>query len=334
MAFFSRDLAIDLGTANTVVYIKNKGVVIREPTIVATDAKTGTVLAVGYEAKKMAGRTPQSISVTRPMRDGVIADFTVTEKLLEYFIRNASGTGLFARPRVLVGIPSGITQVEMKAVIDAALNAGAREAKLIQEPMAAAIGAELPIADARGVMIVDVGGGTAEVAVISMKGIVTSRSLRIAGDEMTEAIAAHIRRRYNLLIGDVTAEEVKLAIGSAYPLESERTYEVRGRDLINGLPKSVEVTSEEIRDALKEPLEQILATIKSALELTPPELSADIIDSGIMLSGGGALTMGLDKFISTRTGILVNIAEDPLLCVAKGAGKVLESYDSLHDVLI
>ena len=334
MAFFSRDLAIDLGTANTVVYVKNKGVVIREPTIVATDAKTGTVLAVGNDAKKMAGRTPQSITVTRPLRDGVIADFTVTEKLLEYFIRKASGTGLFARPRVLVGIPCGITQVEMKAVIDAALNAGAREAKLIQEPMAAAIGADLPIADARGVMIVDVGGGTAEVAVISMKGIVTSRSLRIAGDEMTEAIATHIRRRYNLLIGDVTAEEVKLAIGSAYPLESEKTYEVRGRDLINGLPKSVEVTSEEIRDALKEPLEQILATIKSALELTPPELSADIIDSGIMLSGGGALIMGFDKFISTRTGILVSIAEDPLLCVAKGAGKVLENYDALHEVLI
>lgn len=334
MALFSRDLAIDLGTANTVVYVKNKGVVIREPTIVATDAKTGSVLAVGDDAKKMAGRTPQSITVTRPLRDGVIADFTVTEKLLEYFIRKAAGTGLFARPRVLVGIPSGITQVEMKAVIDAALNAGAREAKLIQEPMAAAIGADLPVSEARGVMIVDVGGGTAEVAVISMKGIVTSRSLRIAGDEMTEAIATHIRRRYNLLIGDVTAEEVKLAIGSAYPLESEKTYEVRGRDLINGLPKSVEVTSEEIRDALKEPLEQILATIKSALELTPPELSADIIDSGIMLSGGGALIMGFDKFISTRTGILVSIAENPLLCVAKGAGKVLENYDSLHEVLI
>jgi len=334
VAFFSKDLAIDLGTANTVVYVKNKGVVIREPTIVATDAKTGTVLAVGNDAKKMAGRTPQSITVTRPLRDGVIADFTVTEKLLEHFIRKASGTGFFARPRVLVGIPSGITQVEMKAVIDAALNAGAREAKLIQEPMAAAIGADLPVSDARGVMIVDVGGGTAEVAVISMKGIVTSRSLRIAGDEMTEAIATHIRRRYNLLIGDVTAEEVKLAIGSAYPLESERTYEVRGRDLINGLPKSVEVTSEEIRDALKEPLEQILATIKSALELTPPELSADIIDSGIMLSGGGALILGFDKFISTRTGILVSIAEDPLQCVAKGAGKVLENYDLLHEVLI
>ncbi len=334
MAFLSRDLAIDLGTANTVVYVKNKGVVIREPTIVATDARSGAVLAVGDEAKKMAGRTPQSIVVTRPLRDGVIADFTVTEKLLEYFIRKAAGTGLFARPRVLVGIPSGITQVEMKAVIDAALNAGAREAKLIQEPMAAAIGADLPVADARGVMIVDIGGGTAEVAVISMKGIVTSRSLRIAGDEMTEAIATHIRRRYNLLIGDVTAEEVKLAIGSAYPLENERTYEVRGRDLINGLPKSVEVTSEEIRDALKEPLEQILATVKSALELTPPELAADIIDSGIMLSGGGALIMGLDKFISTRTGILVTIAEEPLQCVAKGAGKVLENYDSLHEVLV
>lgn len=334
MAFFSRDLAIDLGTANTVVYVKNKGVVIREPTIVATDAKSGVVLAVGDEAKKMAGRTPQSIIVTRPLRDGVIADFTITERLLEYFIRKAAGSGLFARPRVLVGIPSGITQVEMKAVVDAALNAGAREAKLIHEPMAAAIGADLPVADARGVMIVDIGGGTAEVAVISMKGVVTARSLRVAGDEMTEAIATHIRRRYNLLIGDVTAEEVKLAIGSAYPLETETTYDVRGRDLINGLPKSVEVTSEEIRDALKEPLEQILGTIKSALELTPPELSADIIDSGIMLSGGGALIKGLDKFISTRTGILVTIAEDPLQCVAKGAGKVLENFDSLHEVLV
>ncbi|MDO9099202.1 MAG: rod shape-determining protein [Caldisericota bacterium] len=334
MAFFSRDLAIDLGTANTVVYVKNKGVVLREPTIVATDAKTGTVLAVGNEAKKMAGRTPQSIIVTRPLRDGVIADFTITEKLLEYFIRKAAGSGLFARPRVLVGIPSGITQVEMKAVVDAALNAGAREAKLIHEPMAAAIGADLPVSEARGVMIVDIGGGTAEVAVISMKGVVTARSLRVAGDEMTEAIATHIRRRYNLLIGDVTAEEVKLAIGSAYPLETETTYEVRGRDLINGLPKSVEVTSEEIRDALKDPLEQILATIKSALELTPPELSADIIDSGIMLSGGGALIKGLDKFISTRTGILVTIAEDPLQCVAKGAGKVLENFDLLHEVLV
>ncbi len=334
MAFFSRDLAIDLGTANTVVYVKNKGVVLREPTIVATDAKTGTVLAVGNEAKKMAGRTPQSIIVTRPLRDGVIADFTITEKLLEYFIRKAAGSGLFARPRVLVGIPSGITQVEMKAVVDAALNAGAREAKLIHEPMAAAIGADLPVSEARGVMIVDIGGGTAEVAVISMKGVVTARSLRVAGDEMTEAIATHIRRRYNLLIGDVTAEEVKLAIGSAYPLETETTYDVRGRDLINGLPKSVEVTSEEIRDALKEPLEQILSTIKSALELTPPELSADIIDSGIMLSGGGALIKGLDKFISTRTGILVTIAEDPLQCVAKGAGKVLENFDLLHDVLV
>lgn len=332
MGLFSKELAIDLGTANTVVYVRGKGVVLREPTIIALDHNK-RVVAVGNEAKAMAGRTPFEIEVKRPIKDGVINDFETTEALLDYFISKAGGKRGIFRPTVLIGVPSGVTPVEKKAVIDAAMHVGARQAYVIAEPLAAAIGAGLPIEEARGSMIVDIGGGTTEVAVISLKGIVVGKSTRIAGDEMNEAIINYIRRQYSILIGDVTAEQIKMKIGSAFPLDKDEKMEIRGRDLIDGLPKSISVTSEEIRKALQPILEEILNVIKATLEITPPELSSDIMDRGIMLSGGGALLKNIDKFLSHRTGILFTVAEDPLSSVALGAGKVIENFDFYKDAV-
>jgi rod shape-determining protein MreB len=332
MGFLSKEVAIDLGTANTVVYIKNKGIVLREPTVIAINTR-GKIIAVGKEAKYMSGKTPFEIKVVRPLRDGVIADFDVAEKMLDYFLSKAGAKRGIFRPRVLIGVPSGITQVEKKAVIEAAILAGAKQALVIDEPMAAAVGTGLPIDEARGSMIVDIGGGTTEVAVISLRGIVVSKSIRIAGDEMTEAIISYLRRNYSLLVGESTAEQIKIKLGNAYPLQKEEKMEVQGRDLIDGLPKSITVSSEEIRKALQPVVQEILNTVKSTLEVTPPELSADIIDRGIMLSGGGSLLKNLDKFISQRTGILVNVADDPLSAVALGAGKVLERIDLFKDTL-
>lgn len=332
MGLFSKELAIDLGTANTVVYVRGKGVVLREPTIIALDHNK-KVVAVGNDAKAMAGRTPFEIDVVRPIKDGVINDFETTEELLDYFISKAGGKRGIFRPIVLIGVPSGVTPVEKKAVIDAAMHVGARQAYVIPEPLAAAIGAGLPIEEARGSMIVDIGGGTTEVAVISLKGIVVGKSTRIAGDEMNEAIISYVRRQYSILIGEVTAEQIKMKIGSAFPLEKDEKMEIRGRDLIDGLPKSITITSEEIRKALQPVLEEILNVVKGTLEITPPELASDIMDRGIMLSGGGALLKNIDKFLSHRTGILFTVAEDPLSSVALGAGKVIENFDFYKDAV-
>ena len=329
----SHDMGIDLGTANTLVHIKGKGIVLREPSVVAIKSDTGDVLAVGDEAKRMIGRTPGSIVAIRPMKDGVIADFDVTQAMLKYFIRKAMNTKSFVRPRVVVGVPSGVTEVERRAVREATLKAGARQVSVIEEPMAAAIGAGLPISEPTGSMIVDIGGGTAEIAVISLGGIVASRSVRMAGDMFDQAIIAFIKRKYNLLIGERTAEQIKIEIGSAYVLDPELTMEIKGRNLVDGLPKNIVVHSEDVRGALLECLVKITTAIKETLERTPPELSADIIDRGITLTGGGALLRGLDQLIQSETGIDVHIAEDPLDCVAKGAGAVLDHVDVLHDVL-
>lgn len=324
---FSRNMGIDLGTANTLVHVRGKGILLREPSVVALDVNSRTVLEVGEEAKRMLGRTPGHIVAIRPLKDGVIADFDQTEKMLRYFIEKVSRRRMWSHPQVVVGIPSGVTEVEKRAVLDATKKAGARDAFLIEEPMAAAIGAGLPVAEPTGSMIVDIGGGTTEVAVISLSGIVTSRSIRIAGDEIDEAIISYIRRAYNLYVGDRTAEDVKLQIGSAYPLEQEMRMTVRGRDLISGLPRSATITSDEIREAISEPVGQIVEAVKVALESTPPELAADIMDVGIHLAGGGALLRGLDRLIAAETSMPVHIAPDPLSCVALGAGAVLEAAE-------
>ena len=313
MGLFSKDVGIDLGTANTLVYMKGKGIIMREPSVVAVDTKTDEVRCVGAEAKAVIGRTPGSIVAVRPLKDG--------------------GNSMFSRPRVVICIPSGVTEVERRAVREATLKAGARQVSVIEEPMAAAIGAGLPISEPTGSMIVDIGGGTAEIAVISLGGIVASRSVRMAGDMFDQAIIAFIKRKYNLLIGERTAEQIKIEIGSAYALDPEMTMEIKGRNLVDGLPKNIVVHSEDVREALLECLVKITSAIKETLERTPPELSADIIDRGITLTGGGALLRGLDQLIQSETGIDVHIAEDPLDCVAKGAGAVLDHVDVLHDVL-
>jgi rod shape-determining protein MreB len=332
---FSKDMGIDLGTANSSVYIKGKGIVVNEPSVVAIQRDTGHVLAVGEEAKQMIGRTPGNIVAIRPMKDGVIADFDTTQSMLRYFITKALRKKLYLiRPRVVVCVPSGVTAVEERAVREAALQAGAREAYLIEEPMAAAIGAGLPVHEPTGNMIVDIGGGTSEVAVISLGGIVTSRSIRVAGDEMDEAIMQHIKRTYNLMIGERTSEEIKIKIGTAYPLLKAEEYEVRGRDLLTGLPKTVKITSEEVYKALSEPVNSILEAIKVTLEKTPPELASDVMDRGIIMAGGGSLLRGLDRLVSEETGMPVYVAEEPLFCVAFGTGKVLENLDILKRVLI
>jgi len=331
---FGTDLGIDLGTANTLVFAKGQGVVIQEPSVVALDSQKGIVLAVGNEAKRMIGRTPGNVVAVRPLRDGVIADFDITETMLKYFIQKALSQNSWIKPRIIVGVPSGITGVEKRAVLDATYSAGAKEAYLIEEPMAAAIGANLPVSDPSGSMIVDIGGGTTEVAVISLGGIVVAKSIRVAGDEMDEAIISHCRENYRLLIGERTAEEVKINLGSAFELEKEKTMDIRGRDLVSGLPKTFTLSSQEVREALKEPIKIILEGIKTTLEKTPPELSSDIMDKGISLAGGGALLRGLDKHIHFETQISVSIADNPLECVALGTGKALDEIEVLRKVLI
>lgn len=333
---FSKDIGIDLGTANTLVYMRGKGIIIREPSVVAVDVKMDRVRYVGQEAKDVIGRTPGSIVAVRPLKDGVIADFDMTTSMLQEFIRKALKGRAFAgsRVRVIICIPSGVTAVERRAVKEATQNAGAKRVSIIEEPMAAAIGAGLPVADPTGSMIVDIGGGTSEVAVISLGGIVTSRSVRVAGDEFDSSIINYIKKKYNLLIGERTAENIKIAIGSAHPYaDNEPSMDIKGRNLLNGLPENITVTSEEIREALSEPLSHVIEAIKVTLEKTPPELAADIIDQGIMLAGGGALLKGLDLLIHAETGMPVKVAERPLDCVADGTGKVLENIDKLIDVL-
>ena len=329
LGLFANDMGIDLGTASTLVYVKGKGILLREPSVVAIDKNTNMVLAVGDEAKKMIGRTPANIVAVRPLRNGVIADFEITQEMIRHFIRKVRQDRTLIRPRVVIGVPSGITGVEKRAVKEAAEQAGAREVFLIEEPMAAAIGAEIPVHEAAGSMIVDIGGGTTEVAVISLGGMVISNSLRVAGDAMDEAIVQYVKRKYNLTIGERTAEEVKIRIGSIYPQEKEESMEVKGRSLKTGLPETVEITSDEVRGALSDTVRMIIEMVKSTLEQTPPELSADIIETGIVLAGGSSLLRGIDKLMSEETGLPVHLAEDPLTCVVKGTGKYLEELDRI-----
>jgi len=334
---FSNDLAIDLGTANTLVYVKGKGIVLNEPSVVAVhrDSKgTRKVLAVGAEAKNMLGRTPGNIEAIRPLKEGVIADFDTTEAMLRYFILKVHNRRTLVRPRIIVSIPSGITQVERRAVRETVESAGAREIYLIEEPMAAAIGAGLPVTEPTSSMIVDIGGGTTEVAVISLSGIVYCKSLRVAGDKIDEEIVQYMKRKYSLLIGERTGEQIKMTVGCAFPDKEIQTMEVRGRDLISGIPKTIEVTSEEIREAISEPVSLIVDAIKDALENSPPELAGDIVDRGIMLSGGGAFLKNLDRLIREETGLPVMVAEDPLSAVARGAGIALDQIDVLKEVAV
>lgn len=331
---FTRDMGIDLGTANTLVHLKGKGIVMREPSVVAINNNTGQVLSVGIEAKDMIGRTPGNITAIRPMKDGVIADFQVTQGMLRYFIRKTIGSNMLMKIRVVVCVPSGVTEVEKRAVIDATLQAGAKEAYMIEEPMAAAIGANLPVEEPTGSMVVDIGGGTSEVAVISLGGIVVSRSLRIAGDELDDAIVHYVKKEYNLMIGERTAEDIKIKVGSAYMLDEETSHIISGRDLVTGLPKELSISSGEIRAALEEPINSIVDSIKFTLEKTPPELAADVMEKGIMLTGGGAMLKGLDQLIHDETGIHVNISEHPLDCVVLGTGRVLDEIETLKNVLV
>jgi rod shape-determining protein MreB len=334
LSLFSNDLAIDLGTANTLVFAKGKGIVVCEPSIVAVNQKTGKVEAVGKEAKEMLGRTPGNIVAIRPMRDGVIADFEHTEKMLDYFIKKAHNRNLGVRPRIVIGVPSEITQVEKRAVMDSAYRARASEVYLVEEAMAAAIGAGLPITEPTGNMIIDIGGGTTDVAVISMAGIVYSRTVRVAGNEMDEAIVQYIKRKYNLLIGERTSEEIKINLGSAFPLDEELTMEIKGRDLVEGIPKTLVVSDEEIREALAETVSVIIDAAKVALEQTPPELAADIVDKGIVLTGGGSLLKNLDKRLREETGLPVSMADDPLASVVLGTGRMLTDFNLLRKVSI
>jgi rod shape-determining protein MreB len=330
--FFSNDIGIDLGTANTLVNVKDHGIVLREPSVVAVKAGTNEVLAVGDDAKRMLGRTPGNIVAIRPLKDGVIADFEVTEAMLRHFIRKVHNSRRMAHPRVVIAVPSGITEVEKRAVKESAQQAGAREVYLIEEPMAAAIGVGMPVQEASGNLIVDIGGGTTEVALISLSGIVYSRSVRVAGDELDEAIVQYMKRAYNLMIGERTAEDIKIRLGSAYPLGKETTMEVKGRDMVAGLPKTITITSQEVREAMLEPLNTIIDSVRVTLERCPPELSADLVDRGMVLAGGGALLRGLDKLLQEETGLPVHVADDPLSAVAEGAGKVLSELSFLKKV--
>ncbi|HLB02479.1 MAG TPA: rod shape-determining protein [Nitrospiria bacterium] len=331
---FSNDLAIDLGTANTLVYVRGKGIVVNEPSVVAIEKRTGQLLAVGMDAKKMLGRTPGNIVAIRPMKDGVIADFEMAEKMLRHFITRAHNRNTFVRPRIIICVPSKITQVEQRAVRDSAELAGAREVYLIEEPIAAAIGAGLPIAEPSGNMVVDIGGGTTDVAVISLAGIVYSESVKVAGDKMDDAIANYVKRKYNLLIGEHMAEQIKYEIGSAYPLEERRTFMIKGRDLISGIPRTLVIEDAEIREALAEPISTIVNAIKVALENTPPELAGDIIDRGIVLTGGGSLLRGMDIRLREETNLPIITVEDPLTTVVVGTGKALDQIDLLKKVSI
>ncbi|MEU8221435.1 rod shape-determining protein [Kribbella sp. NPDC048915] len=334
MSFIGRDIGVDLGTANTLVYVRGRGIVLDEPSVVAINLHTGGVLAVGAEAKKMIGRTPAHVVATRPLKDGVIADFDVTERMLRYFIQKVHRRS-WSKPRMVVCVPSGITAVEHRAVVEAATQAGARQVHIIEEPMAAAIGAGLPVADATGSMIVDVGGGTTEVAVISLGGIVVARSIRTAGDELDNAIVQYVKKNHSLLLGDRTAEELKMAIGSAWPAPEGdlQRAEIRGRDVITGLPRTVEITTDELRTALEEPVNAIVDTVRTTLDECPPELAGDIMDRGVVLTGGGALLRGLDERLRQETGMPVHIADDPLHTVALGAGRCVEEFEALRTVL-
>ncbi len=334
MSFIGRDMAIDLGTANTLVYVRGRGIVLNEPSVVAINQDTGGILAVGLEAKKMIGRTPGNIVAIRPLKDGVISDFDTTERMLRYFIQKVHKRRHFAKPRLVVCVPSGITGVEQRAVKDAGYAAGARKVYIIEEPMAAAIGAGLPIHEPTGNMVVDIGGGTTEIAVISLGGIVTVQSIRVGGDELDQSIITWIKREYSLLLGERTAEEIKMAIGSAFPAVGEPDAEIRGRDLVTGLPKTILVTAEEIRKAIDEPLSRIVEAVKTTLDSCPPELSGDIMDRGIVLTGGGALLHGLDERLRHETGIAVHIAENPLNAVVMGTGRCIEEFEALEKVLI
>jgi rod shape-determining protein MreB len=334
ISFFSRDLAIDLGTANTLVYLKDRGVVIDEPTVVAMRRDTGVMVAVGLEAKIMLGRTPEAIRALRPMSDGVIADYEVTERMLKYFIIKSHGRRFFVHPRVLVCVPSGITEVEKRAVRDSVAHAGAREVLMVYEPMAAAVGAGLPVHEPVGNIIIDIGGGTTEVAVISLSGIVTNTSIRIGGDEMDVAIDKYLRKTYNLLVGEQTAEQIKLQIGSAFPLEKKETLDIRGRDIVEGVPRTLSVTSTEIREALSEPVSAILRAVHRTLEQTPPELAADIVDRGIYMTGGGSMLRGLNDLLHRETDLAIHLVDNPLTTVVAGAGKVLENPEGYHKVIL
>ena len=329
-----RDMAVDLGTANTLVYVRGRGIVLNEPSVVAINTKSGAILAVGTEAKQMIGRTPAHIVAIRPLKDGVIADFDVTEKMLRYFIQKVHRRSFLAKPRVVVCVPSGITGVEQRAVEEATISAGARSAFIIEEPMAAAIGAGLPVHEPTGNMIVDIGGGTTEVAVVSLGGIVTSQSIRIGGDELDESIINYVKKEYSLMLGERTSEEIKMAIASAFPMPEETNAEIRGRDLVTGLPKTIVISAEEIRRAIEEPVNQIVDAVKNTLDKCPPELAADIMDKGIVLAGGGSMLKGLDERLKHETGMPIHIAEDPLFAVAIGSGKCLEEFESLKRVLI
>ncbi len=331
---WSRDMGIDLGTANTLVFVRGKGIVLQEPSVIAIDHDSQEILAVGYDAKKMVGRTPANIVAVRPLRDGVIADLDVTVTMLRHFIDKASRRHGVFKPRVVIGVPSGVTQVERRVIHDSAMQAGAKEACLVEEPMAAAIGAGLPVEDPTGNMVVDIGGGTTEVAVISLGGIVASKSITTAGDKMDEAIVNYMKRNYNLMIGERTAEEIKKTVGSAYPPQQEETMEARGRDIVNGLPKTVTISSSEIQQALSDTVAEIVNAVRSTLEKTPPELSADVIDKGIAMTGGGSMLRGLDRLLSDATGMPAYLTEDPLTCVVRGAGIVVEHLDTYRRVLV
>jgi rod shape-determining protein MreB len=330
----SNDIGIDLGTANTLVFLRGQGIVLNEPSVVAIEVSSKKVVAVGAEAKEMVGRTPGEIMAIRPLKDGVIADFEITEKLLSDFIRRVVRRRYLMKPRIVISVPSGITEVEKRAVRDSAENAGAREVFLIQEPMAAAIGVGLPVHHPSGSMVIDIGGGTSEIAVIALDGIVNNISIRIGGDEMDEAIMLYLKKNYNLLIGERTAEHIKMEIGSAYPPEEEESMEIKGRDLVAGIPKTMKISSVQVREALSEPVDAIIEAVRQALEETPPELSADILDKGIVVTGGGALLKGLDRRLREETNLPINIAEDPLTCVVRGAGVVLENMTEYSKVLI
>jgi rod shape-determining protein MreB and related proteins len=331
---FSNDIGIDLGTANTLVFVRGQGIVLNEPSVVAVEVSSNKILAIGSEARRMLGRTPGEINAIRPLKDGVIADFEITERLLSDFIKRVVRHKLLMKPRIVICVPSGITEVEKRAVRDSAENAGAREVFLVQEPMAAAIGVGLPVDQPSGIMIIDVGGGTSEIAVIALNGIVNNTSIRIAGDEMNEAIVIYLKKNYNLLIGELTAEEIKINIGSAFELDREEFMEVKGRDLVAGVPKNIKISSAQIREALTEPVNSIIDAVRQSLEQTPPELASDILDRGIVLTGGGALLKGLDKRIRHETNLPVIVADDPLTCVARGTGVILENMNKYSKVLM
>jgi rod shape-determining protein MreB and related proteins len=332
--FFSNDIGIDLGTANTLIYVHGQGIVLNEPSVVAIEVATGKVVAIGKKAKEMLGRTPGEIKAIRPLKDGVIADFEITEKMLSSFIKKVIRHKYLMKPRILISVPSGITEVEKRAVRDSAENAGAREVYLVHEPMAAAIGVGLPVDQPSGIMIIDIGGGTSEIAVIALYGIVNNKSIRIAGDEINEAVVMYLKKNYNLLIGELTAEEIKIKIGSAFPMEREESLEIKGRDLVAGVPKNMKISSAQVREALTEPVEAIIEAVRLSLEQTPPELASDILDRGIVLTGGGALLRGLAKRIRHETNLPVYVADDPMTCVARGTGTVLENMSSYSKVLM